>query len=31
MTVLTVTNLQTAYGAAQVLFDVSFAVGPARS
>jgi branched-chain amino acid transport system ATP-binding protein len=26
--VLTVTNLQTAYGAAQVLFDISFAVGP---
>ncbi len=25
---LTVTNLQTAYGAAQVLFDISFAVGP---
>ncbi len=28
ITVLTVTNLQTAYGAAQVLFDISFAVGP---
>ena len=25
---LTVTNLQTSYGAAQVLFDISFAVGP---
>ncbi|MFL5112786.1 MAG: ABC transporter ATP-binding protein, partial [Microvirga sp.] len=25
---LTVSNLQTAYGAAQVLFDISFAVGP---
>jgi branched-chain amino acid transport system ATP-binding protein len=25
---LTVTNLQTAYGAAQVLFDISFSVGP---